>query len=157
MLSCEGYRAGTAESIQELQKSRDEVRSKRVSRNWNQFETKIKSLGLGDKTMRQETKLCRNWECSNKMAERRKRIPHLPLPGSQIGMNMEITQKPNKTPGQFLGVQDNLALRILSKFPKWFWFQPKLENHWSKTSVNGWREWTLKYFNYLHKWEIIFP
>ena len=118
MLSCEGYRAGTAESIQELQKSRDEVRSKRVSRNWNQFETKIKSLGLGDKTMRQETKLCRNWECSNKMAERRKRIPHLPLPGSQIGMNMEITQKPNKTPGQFLGVQDNLALRILSKFPK---------------------------------------
>ena len=52
-------------------KSQNEVRSNRVSRNWNQFETKIKSLGPGDKTMRQETKLCGNWECSNKMAERR--------------------------------------------------------------------------------------
>lgn len=138
-------------------KSQDEVRSNRFSRNWNQPETKIKSLGPGDKTMRQETKLCRNWECSNNMAEGRKRIPHLPLPGSQIGVNMEIIQKPNKTPGQFLGVGEDLDLHILSKFPKWFWCQPKLKNHWSRASVNGWKEWTLKYFNYLHKWEIIFP
>lgn len=39
---------------------------KRVSRNGNQCETKIKSLGPGDKTIRQETKLQKQGMFKNK-------------------------------------------------------------------------------------------
>lgn len=81
--------------------------------------------------------------------------PHLPLPGSQIGVNMEITQKPNKAARPVPRV-GRPGPSYSQQVPQWFWYQPKPKNHWSRASVNGWKEWTLKYFNYLHKWGVYF-
>ena len=72
---------------------------KRVSRNGNQCETKIKSLGPGDKTTRQEIKLCRNGECSKIKGREKEENPTPTIAWSsvsQTGVSLGITQKPNK-------------------------------------------------------------
>lgn len=82
---------------------------KRMSRNGNQCETKIKNLGPGDKTIRQETKLCSNRECSKIKGREKEENPTATIAwssGSQTGVSLGITLKPKK------GQETSLAPRI---------------------------------------------
>lgn len=74
-----------------------------------------------------------------------------------MGVNKGITQRLNKGQDarQFLEIGEALDLCVFTKFPKQFWFQPNLENHWPRASVNEQVECTVKYFNDLHKWESV--
>lgn len=112
-MNCEGHGAGAAESIQErrVRMRSDQTGSVEIGIN---LETKIKSLRPGDKTIRQETKLCRNWECSKQHGREKEENPTSTTTWFSNRVNMKITQKPNKTPGQFLGVGEDLDLHILA-------------------------------------------